>query len=60
MIDEIDEHSLRCANLLSERWTKLTDAEFYLDSGGNTLTLRVTGKAVKVFAEDKLITPIKT
>ncbi len=59
MIDEIDEHSLRCANLLSEKWTMLTDSEFDPDSGGNTLTLRVQGKSVKVYAEDKLIKPMK-
>ena len=59
LIDEIDEHSLRCANILSERWSNLSGATFDPDSGGNALTLRVQGKDVKVYAEDKLIKPVK-
>ena len=59
LIDEIDEHSLRCANLLAERWVSRSGAQFDPDSGGNTLTLRVQGKDVKVYAEDKLIRPVK-
>ena len=58
MIDEIDEHSLRCANLLAERWSKLPDSGFDPGIGENTLTLKVQGKEVKVFAGDKLL-PIK-